>query len=271
MTYETIGTTSLDYFPCRYGASKLLFRGPRRRLGGDYVAFLGGIETYGKFVELPFPTLTEHETGLRSVNLGCANVGVDAYLSDRTLIDIASNAKVTVIQAMGAQNMSNRFYAVHSRRNDRFIRASSQLKAIYSEVDFTEFSFTRHLLTALAEVDAKRFELVANELKEAWTARMGALLEQLDSKVILLWLANHAPEEGSTTSEPLFIDRTIMDRLSGKVSKVVEVVSTTQEREEGFAEMVFGPMEGPAAEEMQGPVVHQRTAAALAEAIKSLI
>ncbi len=54
MTYMKLGQAALDYYPCRYGASKLLFRGPRRRLQGDYVAFLGGTETYGKFIETPF-------------------------------------------------------------------------------------------------------------------------------------------------------------------------------------------------------------------------
>ncbi len=58
---------------------------------------------------------------------------------------------MTVIQVMGAHNMSNRFYAVHPRRNDRFLRASlGCCKTIYPEVDFTEFNFTRHMLTALA-------------------------------------------------------------------------------------------------------------------------
>ncbi len=36
---------------------------------------------------------------------------------------------------MGAQNLSNRFYAVHPRRNDRFLRASTLMKTIFREVD----------------------------------------------------------------------------------------------------------------------------------------
>ncbi len=75
MTYNALATEAVNYFPCQYGASKLLFRGPRRKLRGDFVAFLGGTETYGKFIEAPFPMLLEYETGLKSVNLGCANVG----------------------------------------------------------------------------------------------------------------------------------------------------------------------------------------------------
>ena len=152
MNYANLDQESLDYFPCRYGASKQLFRGPRRRLEGDFVAFLGGTETYGKFMETPYPAMIEHETGVRSVNLGCVNAGIDAYFSDKSLLDICSKARATVIQVMGAQNMSNRFYAVHPRRNDRFLKASGLLEKIYPEVDFTDFSFTRHLLATQKDI-----------------------------------------------------------------------------------------------------------------------
>ncbi len=58
MAYENLGESALDYVPCRYGKSKLLFRGPKRKLTAPYVAMIGGTETYGKFVETPFPALT---------------------------------------------------------------------------------------------------------------------------------------------------------------------------------------------------------------------
>ena len=70
MSYQSPATTAIDYFPCQYGNSKLIFRGPKRRIQGDFVAYLGGIETFGKFLEMPYPMLTEVETGMRSVNLG---------------------------------------------------------------------------------------------------------------------------------------------------------------------------------------------------------
>ena len=42
MTYDLQGLGALDYLPYRHGASRLVFRGPRRDLGAPYVAFLGG-------------------------------------------------------------------------------------------------------------------------------------------------------------------------------------------------------------------------------------
>jgi hypothetical protein len=42
MTYDALGVGALDYLPCRYGTSKLLFRGPRRPLKDPYLVFMGG-------------------------------------------------------------------------------------------------------------------------------------------------------------------------------------------------------------------------------------
>ena len=77
MAFAYQGDGALDYYPCRYGSSKLLFRGPRRSLDTAFCAVLGGTEAYGKFVPQPFPDLVEAATGVRMVNLGCMNAGVD--------------------------------------------------------------------------------------------------------------------------------------------------------------------------------------------------
>jgi hypothetical protein len=193
MAYAYPGEGALDYYPCRYGKSKILFRGPRRDLEQPFVAVLGGTETYGKFLPLPYPALTEEATGIRMVNLGCVNAGLDVYLNEPVIPDILGRARVTVIQLMGAQNMSNRYYAVHPRRNDRFLRASGLLRTIYREVDFTEFNFTRHMLTTLQSISPQKFEVVVDELKAAWVARMSLLLDQARGKTVLLWMADRPP------------------------------------------------------------------------------
>ena len=149
MSYAFPGEGALDYFPCRYGTSRLVFRGPRRSLERPFIAILGGTETYGKFVPDPYPDLVEDEVGMSVINLGCMNAGPDVFLNDPAIAEIANRAEVTVLQLMGAINVSNRYYAVHPRRNDRFLHATPLLRAMFGEVDFTEFSFTRHMLRAL--------------------------------------------------------------------------------------------------------------------------
>ena len=64
------------------------------------------------------------------VNLGCLNAGPDVYLNDPEILRIASKADVTVLQVVGAANLTNRFYTVHPRRNDRFLHASPWLQTV---------------------------------------------------------------------------------------------------------------------------------------------
>ena len=65
------------------------------------------------------------------VNFGSVNGGVDAFVNDPTIMAACHDAQLTVVQIMGANFLSNRFYSVHPRRNDRFLRASTVLQAIY--------------------------------------------------------------------------------------------------------------------------------------------
>jgi hypothetical protein len=267
MAYENLGEGALDYYPCRYGKSKLLFRGPKRKLDGPYVAMLGGTETYGKFIERPFAQLTEDALDHTVVNFGCVNAGIDVFVNDQAILDAASNSAVTVVQLTGAQNMSNRFYAVHPRRNDRFLRASNLLKTIFREVDFTEFNFTRHLLTSLHEASPDKFAMVEQELKEAWVARMKTLISKIEGKIVLLWMADHAPESCASCSidgsDPLFVGEEMINELRPFVTGVVEVDVTQADIEAGREGMVYTDLEEPAARGMLGAVAHARVAEAL--------
>ena len=276
MTYENLGEGALDYLPCRYGKSKLLFRGPRRKLEGDYALFLGGTETYGKFIEQPFPALVEKRLGMPCVNFGWLNAGVDVFLNDSTVIEAAQGARVTVIQAMGAHNMSNRFYAVHPRRNDRFLKASTLMSQVFREVDFTEFHFTRHMLSTLSRMSPERYSMVREELRSAWMARMEQLLAKISGKTVLLWFADHQPDDAPEADDglgpdPLFVDREMIEAVRPMVTEVVEATASSKALALGTEGMVFSQMEAPAAGEMLGPMAHAEAAESLSATLAGLV
>lgn len=267
MAYDYPGAGAPDYFPCRYGTSKLLFRGPRRTLDPSYIAILGGTATYGKFVSHPYPALVEAATGLQIVNLGCVNAGPDVYLNDASVLGLAAKAKVSVVQIMGAPNLTNRFYTVHPRRNDRFLTARPPLKAMFREVDFTEFTFTRHMLQTLQATAPDRFEVVAEELRSAWVARMRDLLSALSGRVLLLWIADRLPAPRTAapdlTDDPVLVDSDMIAAVRSMARDFITVVSSPEALARGVQGMAYGPMEGPAARLVPGPAVHGEVAAAL--------
>ena len=276
MTYDALGPGPLDYLPCHYGASKLTFRGPKRDLSMPYVAFIGTTETYGKFIAAPFPSLVQSDLGKTCANFGQVTAGIDAFVNDPFVIKATCQADVTVVQEMGAQNMSNRFYSVHPRRNDRFVTASPTLQAIYREVDFSDFHFNKHKLRHLLRVAPERFDAVREELQNAWMARMQFLLSQIKGKSILLWFADHAPHEDSRTAgteldcDPLFITRHMINTVRSHATSYLEVIASPQAQSAGTDGMVFAEMDSPAAAKLMGLAAHQEAADAVVSEIRKL-
>lgn len=260
MAYERPEESPIDYHYCRYGKSKSLFRGPKRNLTSNTIAFLGGSETFGRYIESPFVAQVEEAIGNPCINFGTLNAGIDAFVNDSTVIDHCCSAKATVIQILGAQNMSNRFYTVHPRRNDRFLKASVIMQTIYREVDFTDFSFTRHMLGTLRAISPGKFEAVEAELKCAWVARMESLLRQIKSPKILLWIKdkrNFAFDDGFDLGhDPLFVDEDMIDALRLSSVSVVEIDIGPDVPENSMDGMLYPPMENASAERMLGRADH---------------
>jgi hypothetical protein len=263
MSYEKPGAEALDYLLCRYGRSKLTFRGPQKQPRDDYIAVIGSTEVFGKYVPRPFPDLLEQRLGVEVVNLGCVNAGLDAFVTDHDILSLAGGARVTVVQVMDANAISNRLFRVHSRRNDRFLGPSPMLSAMYREVDFTDFNFTRHMLSTLQMVSADRFATVREELRTAWSARMKMLLRSLDCPTVLLWLRDEVP--GLLGTEPLFVGADMVQDLAD----LAPVVHVSMRRGKGdLAGMVFDPLEIEAASRLADCADHERIADALVEPLQ---
>ncbi len=272
MTFDALGDAALDYLPCRYENSKLLFRGPRQDLSKPYVAFFGGTETYGKFIEMPFVEQLNGALPLNCVNFGCLNAGVDVFLHDPFLPDAARRADVTVLQVPSAQNMTNRLYSVHPRRNDRFVAATRMLNTIFPDVDFAGFHFNKHMLKHLREVSPDRYRIVEQELSHAWTARMETLLTRISGRVVLLWVSARTPDEMDRIEiDPMHVTREMLVHMTTKVTEFVEVTLSPDALAAPLQGMVFNQMEAPAAREMLGLQAHNEVFAALHPVLERML
>lgn len=260
--------------PCQYGDSRLSFRGPQRSLEGDYTLFLGGVETYGKFVPVPFPALLEERVGLPCVNMGCINAGVDTLLKDYWVMDAANRARVVVLQVSGAHMLSNRFYTVHPRRNDRFLRASAGLQALYPDVDFTAYTFTRHLLNDLRDRDPRRFLRVIAELRAGWRARTRTLISEIGRPVLLFWFADHLPGpagQDPTATDPLFVGEEDIAAVRGACCEVVTACVSDEARVADLVALDVTPEDQAAASRLPGMAAHREAAEALAAPLERIL
>jgi len=230
-----------------------------------YVLFLGGTETYGKFVADPYPIRTSQELELTAVNLGVCNTGPDLYLSEPTLTAFSRRAQATVVQIPGIQNLTNRYYSVHPRRNDRFVEAANLLRTIYRDVEFSDFHFTGHLLMHLNLLDEQRFDILRVELQQAWFARMTTLIHALSGPVILVNL--------NATDDPLGLHPTadMVTALRPLVHDILDAPVSDGAKAEGTARMIHMPLEKAAAEQLLSQRGHEELANELTPILRPFV
>lgn len=271
-----------DYKLYRLGRGRQVFRGPEPEVRGRYLCFLGGSPTFGRFVHEPFPQLVGAATGLRTLNLGAEGAGPGFFLNDPDVLGAASDAELCVVQAMCASAISNRMFTVRPRRNGRLHGVSDLLRAIYPEVEFERFAFVRPLLRHLQAVDAGRFAMVENEMKNAWIGRTQTLLGAIGTRTVLLWFAQRSPDglawdgAGGAACQPLFVDRAMVEAVSRAADGYVEAAGARglpqDLRVNGMA-MLHRPSGEPIEEnrEFPSPEMHRDAAAALMPEVERLL
>ncbi len=267
------GVRSPDYAPCRYGASKLTCRGPKPDLDKDYIAFLGGTEFYGKFMEHSLPQQVEAALDMPCANLGSVNAGVDLYAFDGDILQVASGARAVVFQVLGAHALSNPYYRVHPRRNDRVIAPTDLAKAVFPQVDFTNIHFARHALQNMQRVAARRFPNVVEALKSTWVSRMTDVLTRIDAPVLLFWMGDHGPSAGDAANprDPAFVDDSMLRALAPLVAGLVQYVPHGAARQPDLDHMLCGEGDAVAARRMFSPMAQAAAARALVAPLSALL
>lgn len=255
--------SGLDYDVWRHGAAKCDFRGPAGDLSQPFVAVLGGCAAFGRFVEEPFACLLEDRLGEQVVNLSVMHAGVTLIRSEPEILGIAARADAVVVQVLGAQTMSNPFYSVHPRRNDRLISVSPRLRALFPQVDFMGLHFTGHLLRTLEAVDPWSFDTLLETLRTTWVETMQAILAAIPGPSVLLWMSDRGPGDparGSAAPDPAFVDEEMLRALDGYHDGLVDV------RSQGApsGDRRFTGRDADIARLLPGPACHQAAAEALA-------
>lgn len=271
MSFEQRGRMPLDYHPVALPGSALRFRGPLEVGSEPAVVCIGGSETFGRFIHAPFPTQLADALDVPVLNLGVVNAGLDVMMNDPAIASAVAEADAIVMQITSAHNMTNRFYTVHPRRNDRFVAASTMLRTIYPTVDFTEFHFTRHLLKHLRTTSEDRFEIVRTELEAAWVARMRKFLNNIPAPVHLVWLSHRAPdapEDLEMFQDPLFVTSDMLDAVAHEATTLTIASEPLDSQARTVQGKFFGPKEEAAARLLPGPDLHNRAATDLLQRLR---
>ncbi|MEM9048281.1 MAG: DUF6473 family protein [Pseudomonadota bacterium] len=227
MSFENSFDAASVYAVYRFGRNNLAFRGPEQRVEGPFIACIGGSETFGKFVDTPYPALLARQTGRAVLNFGASGAGPCAFSNDDLLLSRLNQAALCVVQVTGAASVSNRFYTVRRRRNEKLQSTARALAKLYPDVDLARFRFTHRLLGHLFQKNREAFGEIEAALKTAWLSEMRRLLGAIDAPKLLFWFSERTPatdEAGRAPdfrSAPAFVDAAMIEALSDQLDDVV--------------------------------------------------
>ncbi|MEM6728053.1 MAG: DUF6473 family protein, partial [Pseudomonadota bacterium] len=253
-----LGGALLDVEPCQYGYSRLQFRGPVADESRPYLACIGGTETLGPFQRAPFGQRLAQELRLGCANLGVRNAGADVFLRDPEVLSVARGARAVVLETLSARNLTNVFYRVHPRRNDRVVEVMPALRDRVPELDPADIHFTGHLWAEVARLAPAVFEEMRRTLRALWSERMARLIEGLDGVPV------HLVHFGGADA---LVDASLLEPLSPRVASVTVISPSDAAREEGSSSLGFLPEEAAAAHAMESEASHREAAEALLKAM----
>lgn len=217
--------------------------------------------------------MLEEKLDYTCANWGTPGAGPSFFLKDPVVLEACSNSKVCVVSVMGAVSMSNRLYSVFKRRNSRVRTISDSLRAMFPDLELSEFRFAHNMLRHMHRDNPANFKVVEIELKEAWVARMRELLDEIETVRILLWISERTADEDCSTNRrgrfvthPAFVDREMLEEITPMVDLVVEYVPEIDPNAEALSGEEIGP-----AIPVPGELMHQQAADILSEPIREIL
>jgi len=135
----------VDYEPFTLAGCPVPFRGPGfdplTAAEGTFFTCIGAAQTYGCFVDLPFPDLLADHLGLKALNLAVGGAGAGFYLQYPALIEAMNRGRFVIVQAMAARHEGNSRFAadgyveyMHDRkRGDSLDTVSAWSRALEEE------------------------------------------------------------------------------------------------------------------------------------------
>lgn len=198
--YQAIDRKVNDYDLWFLGEGRLAFRGPRPDLGAlGRICFIGAAQTFGRFVELPFPELVARQTGAECVNLGVSGAGPEFYLNKPVLRQLIAEAPVLIVQSMSGRSVSAGVFRAGGNNGVlEFQRGPLQGQSMLAQQAYAalrrddgEAGFTRQVAAA----------------QHSWVELHRELITFARGRVLFLWLSERSrtdPVDLSTSPVGVF-------------------------------------------------------------------
>lgn len=223
--YQGVDREIVDYQLWNPAGTPLWVRGPQIDLSGSYFSCLGAAQTFGRFCQVPFPTLLSKNVDIPVLNFGFSGAGPQFFRNRERALELVNRGRFSVVQCFSGRSVENSVFSLGV--NQGIVVWKSGPNA--GKKDVAEFGYRDYIsLSKPSELAALREETRSNYVDE-----MTHLLGRIHVPKILLYFSTRRPEYvdgvenvGQYLSEfPHFINRDVVERLKSRADGYVEVVS----------------------------------------------
>ena len=219
--YQDCDAHIIDYEIYQLPGIDGVFRGPPIK-SEEYVACVGAAQTFGRFVQTPFPRLISRTLGIDALNLGRGAAGPAFFLSNPRLMEYINRARIAIVQVLSGRSQSNSLFSI----------VGNGMHGI-NLVDGRELSADQ-FYTWLMGQDAQLAQKIVAETRENYVLAMTQLLDAIKPPKILFWFSVRSPEYQEHLKLPLgrlwgefpqFVNRAMLDQLRSRADAYVECIS----------------------------------------------
>lgn len=300
--YQARDYEVVDYQLYDLAGTKLKFRGPATEISGkDFISCLGAAQTFGCFVEQPYPSLLESELQLPALNLGYGGAGPRFFNRHPELIDIINRGQMAVLQVMSGRSEDNSKF--ESKGLEKLVRRSDgksmSADAAWRSVMEVRFAWKRvPFAKAQARTVCRHFGNAAarrllEETRKNWLQSYRELIEAIKVPTVLLWFSKRTPDFIDSYENlhrfmgvyPQLVTREMVDSIRSLADHYVECTTQRGSPQALISRFDGGPVEvdlGRDREDFTGqtwkenryypsPEMHQDAAEALSQVVSKLL
>ncbi|WP_374469586.1 DUF6473 family protein [Phenylobacterium sp.] len=174
----------IEYEPTPVDRLGFLCRGPLPQPGQDYIAYVGASQTFGAFVQTPFPHRVSQDLGLGGFNLGRGGAGPSFFARHPEALEVVKGARAVVVQVMAARMEDNSaFQSVEGRA-----LVSYQTPSGPERID-CDTAWAR----IVAERPPEQVRALVAESRQSWVRAVRAIASAAQGPTILVWFAERSP------------------------------------------------------------------------------
>ncbi len=250
----------VDYQLYQLPGTDLKFRGPEPcPTDGQYISCLGAAQTFGCFVDQPYPELLRQRLEVETLNLGYGGAGPRFYNRHPELIEIINRGRMAVVQVMSGRSEDNsRFESrglelLTRRRDGKQMSADAAWRSVlemryaWKKVPIFQ-TLARKACQTWGTIDAKR---LLRETRANWIYNYEQLLNSIKVPTVLFWFSKRSPDFQDSFGDlhqlmgvyPQLVTRTMVESIATYADDFVDC--TTQR---GSPQKLLSRFDGSAVE-----------------------